>query len=218
MSPRKEQIKTSSRTPQREERRNSPDDDDDDVHHHDDDEAHPPFLPLEETNEINDHSHHHHTASSRSYCKSLPSGKKVVSTFMMAFIAVIVWDAMWTPTEQRWIRPDFSDNFLRWVQLHPAKGLLAFLIVIAVGVIFMIPIGTPLTCGCGYIYKGAYGWKAGLTIATAVSMGGSALGAVICFLLGRYLMRDQVRQWIRKYPLFTAIDVGKKHTSVFCTL
>ncbi|NJK53074.1 MAG: hypothetical protein HC936_10140 [Leptolyngbyaceae cyanobacterium SU_3_3] len=73
----------------------------------------------------------------------------------------------------------------------------------------MIPIGTPITLGCGYIYKGLYGWKLGVLIATIVSMGGSALGAVTCFLLGRYLMRDQVRLWIKKYPLFDAIDIGK---------
>lgn len=81
-------------------------------------------------------------------------------------------------------------------------------LAIAFAVVVMVPIGTPLTLGCGYIYKGAYGWKLGLTIATLVAMGGSALGAVICFLLGRYLMRDRVRQWIKNYPLFGAIDAG----------
>ena len=77
-----------------------------------------------------------------------------------------------------------------------------------VSVVCMIPIGTPLTLGCGYIYKGAYGWQLGVLIATAVSMIGSALGAVICFLLGRYLMRDTVKKWIRKYPIFDAIDIA----------
>jgi hypothetical protein len=41
-----------------------------------------------------------------------------------------------------------------------------------------------------------------------VSMMGSALGAVICFLLGRYMMRDMVKKWIRKYPIFDAIDIA----------
>jgi uncharacterized membrane protein YdjX (TVP38/TMEM64 family) len=86
--------------------------------------------------------------------------------------------------------------------------LFAFVAVIAAAVVLLIPIGTPLTLGCGYIYKAAYGWTWGLMVATAVSMTGSALGAIACFLLGRYLMRDQVRLWIRKYPLFDAIDIG----------
>lgn len=135
---------------------------------------------------------------------------------MLSLLALVIWDAVLTPPERRWIKPDFSETFLLWVQDHPIRGLLAFLVVIAVAVVFMVPIGTPLTLGCGYVYKGAYGWKLGLTIATAVSMAGSALGAVVCFLLGRYLMRDQVRTWIRKYPLFDAIDAGTSRCDFFC--
>jgi uncharacterized membrane protein YdjX (TVP38/TMEM64 family) len=146
--------------------------------------------------------------SNRGGIVSSCNGKKVVSIVMLSLLALVIWDAVLTPPERRWIKPDFSETFLLWVQDHPIRGLLAFLVVIAVAVVFMVPIGTPLTLGCGYVYKGAYGWKLGLTIATAVSMAGSALGAVVCFLLGRYLMRDQVRTWIRKYPLFDAIDAA----------
>lgn len=136
------------------------------------------------------------------------SGKRIVTLCMVSVVVLLLWDALLVPPESRLIPPDFADSFLLWVQEHPLRGLVAFLFAIAVCVIFMIPIGTPLTLGCGYIYKGAYGWRWGLAVATAVSMGGSALGAVSCFLLGRYLMREQVRQWIKKYPLFDAIDVG----------
>merc|ERR1711862_122629 len=38
------------------------------------------------------------------------------------------------------------------------------------------------------------------------SMTGSLLGSCSCFLLGRYIMRDRVRKWGRKYPLFDAVD------------
>lgn len=152
--------------------------------------------------------------SNRGGIVSSCNGKKVVSIVMLSLLALVIWDAVLTPPERRWIKPDFSETFLLWVQDHPIRGLLAFLVVIAVAVVFMVPIGTPLTLGCGYVYKGAYGWKLGLTIATAVSMAGSALGAVVCFLLGRYLMRDQVRTWIRKYPLFDAIDAGTSRCDI----
>jgi hypothetical protein len=141
------------------------------------------------------------------------SGKTIVSSIMFILIAIIICDSMFASPENRLIKPDFADTFLMWVQAHPSKGALGVLLLIAVTVIFMIPLGTPLTLGCGFIYKSAYGWKLGLTIATSVSMAGSALGSVTCFLLGRYLMRDQVRTWIRKYPLFAAIDVGKMRNS-----
>jgi uncharacterized membrane protein YdjX (TVP38/TMEM64 family) len=114
-----------------------------------------------------------------------------------------------TPPEEQWLKRTNVETFLTWVQLHPYWGLGAFLIAIASCVIFMIPVGTPLTLGAGYIYKGVYGWTIGIVVGTAVSVLGSALGAVSCFLLGRYLMRERVRKWIRKYPLFDAIDVGE---------
>ena len=136
------------------------------------------------------------------------SGKKVVSLLMLSVVAVVVCDTLFAAPDKRLIQPDFSDVFLQWVQAHPTKGLAAIMIVIAGAVVFMVPIGTALALGCGYIYTGAYGWKLGLAIATAVSMGGSSLGAVTCFLVGRHLMRDPVRTWIKMYPLFVAIDIG----------
>jgi hypothetical protein len=135
--------------------------------------------------------------------------KKVISFTMFFILFLIVWDALFTKPENRWLQPDFSDALMQWVQVHPMQGWIVLVLTLAIAVIFMIPIGTPITLGCGYIYKSLYGWKLGVFIATIVSMGGSALGAVTCFLLGRYLMRDQVRLWIKKYPLFDAIDIGK---------
>jgi hypothetical protein len=199
-------------------------------HSHVSDESSHPFLPLEESNRlmtpvnvVNAVGTNKGSSSSLqlqqkeeqqpSSWRFQVSGKKIVSSIMFILIAMVIWDAMFASPEHRLLKPDFADTFLIWVQAHPSKGAFGLLLLIAVAVIFMIPIGTPLTLGCGYIYKGAYGWRLGLTIATIVSMGGSALGAVTCFLLGRYLMRDQVRTWIRKYPLFAAIDVGKMRNS-----
>jgi uncharacterized membrane protein YdjX (TVP38/TMEM64 family) len=135
--------------------------------------------------------------------------KTVVLFVMVMIFVLIIWDAFFTAPEDRILRPDFSDKLLSWVQSNPGWGMGAISFVIAAAVVSMAPIGTPLTVGCGYIYVGVYGWKLGLFVATAVSMSGSCLGAVTCFFLGRYLMREQVRKWVRKYPLFDAIDVGK---------
>lgn len=141
-------------------------------------------------------------------CLPNVSPKKIISTVLTSLFIIIIWDAVMRDPGDRFFKPDFAERFLQWVQDHPLKGIVAFFLVIATAVVLMIPIGTPLTVGCGYIYKGAYGWKLGLTLATLVALGGSALGAVICFLLGRYLMREQVRKWVRNYPLFDAIDMG----------
>lgn len=142
---------------------------------------------------------------------SLPSsidGKKIVGFVFFGTIAFLLWDALMRPPEERFLKPDAAAKFLKWVEINPYWGIGAFLVVIAICVILLLPIGTPLTMGCGFIYKGVYGWYVGVAVATIVSMAGSALGAVGCFLLGRYMMRDRVRKWVRKYPLFDAIDMA----------
>ena len=136
-------------------------------------------------------------------------GKKLVLILLGFFLGMIIWESFFVEPDKRMIQPDFADKFLLWVEKNPGWGLGAISIVIAAAVVTLVPIGTPLTLGCGYIYRGVYGWKLGLFVATVVSMLGSCLGAVICFLLGRYLMRETVQQWVRKYPLFDAINVGK---------
>ncbi len=139
----------------------------------------------------------------------LPGTKQVVLAAVGLLFALIIWECFFVEPENRLIKPDFSDKFLDWVQSNPGWGLGAILLVIAAAVVSLVPIGTPLTLGCGYIYRGVYGWKLGLLVSTVVSMAGSTLGAVICFLLGRYLMRDTVKRWVRNYPMFDAIDIGK---------
>ena len=140
----------------------------------------------------------------------LPGTKQIVLAAVGLLFALIIWECFFVEPEDRLIKPDFSDKFLDWVQSNPGWGLGAIMLVIAAAVVSLVPIGTPLTLGCGYIYRGVYGWKLGLLVSTVVSMAGSTLGAVICFLLGRYLMRDTVKRWVRNYPMFDAIDIGKQ--------
>jgi len=153
-----------------------------------------------------------------SFCqkRKLPDGKKIAWGVVGCFFVFILWECFFVEPQDRLIQPDFSDKFLTWVQSHPTLGLGAILIVIAAAVVSLVPIGTPLTLGCGYIYRGVYGWKMGLFVSTLVSMAGSTLGAVTCFLLGRYLMRDTVKRWVRNYPMFDAIDVGEWMMLCFC--
>ena len=195
----------------------------------------PPFLPLEETmrsrtgtetsveieNGENGDTTTTQSMGKNTVSKTNPTNiwlsrikpkinpKKIILTVIGGIFSIIIWESFFVEPENRLIQPDFSDKFLAWVETNPGWGLGAIVLVIAAAVVSMVPIGTPLTLGCGYIYHGVYGWRLGLFVSTVVSMAGSTLGAVICFLLGRYLMRDTVKKWVRNYPLFDAIDVGK---------
>lgn len=176
----------------------------------------PPFLPLEEANNSDGGSFLEDSKLKRvkSHKKGAQSAasadkaKKLVGLFFAFVVLFLLHDTLFTPPEKRFIKPDASDRFLRWVQVHPLRGIGAFMLVIASAVVLLLPVGTPLTIGCGFVYKTAYGWRMGFFIGIVVSMAGSAAGAVACFLLGRYLLRDHVRTWIRKYPLLVAIDIA----------
>ena len=169
-------------------------------------------LPTNNKNNDNDNSTIFTTIfsaiSSRMNVLPVIDGKQFAFLILGIIIILILWELIFVEPDQRLIQPDFSDKFFIWVESNPGWGIGAILIVIAIAVVSLVPIGTPLTIGCGYIYRGVYGWKLGLFVSTVISMAGSTLGAVTCFLLGRYLMRDTVKRWVRNYPLFDAIDIA----------
>lgn len=185
-------------------------------------ESDPPFLPLEENMarsrsasessfSVQDVKPVARKRRKRAWMKSrIPklNGKKFVLLILGMFFVTIVWESFFVEPKDRLIQPDFSDKLLLWVEANPGFGLGVIALTIAGAVVSMVPVGTPLTIGCGFIYRGVYGWKLGLFVATIVSMVGSLLGAVVCFFLGRYLMKETVQRWVRKYPLFDAINVA----------
>jgi len=103
-------------------------------------------LDLDLSNEETDGKH---KATKSRKC----SGKQIVAMTMASIMGLLFYDAFLTPPDKQWLKPDSSEKFLQWVQLHPYWGLGAFLVAIASCVVFMIPVGTPLTLGAGYIYK-----------------------------------------------------------------
>jgi uncharacterized membrane protein YdjX (TVP38/TMEM64 family) len=145
--------------------------------------------------------------------------KKVVSALYALVALYLVLDFALKPPEKRLLQQRHIKAFLIWVQTHPIKGLVAYVVVYAFMVVLLLP-GTPLTIGSGYIYKMAYGWGAGVAIGSIFSTAGSLLGSVLCFCLGRYLMKDTVRQWVRKSTFFSAIDdaVGRNGFKIMALL
>lgn len=129
-------------------------------------------------------------------------------TFLLPLAALaLIADCLFSPPERRLLSAHRIQTFLLWVKTHPSTGAAAFVLVYGACVALLLP-GTPLTLGGGYVYKAAYGWAGGVFLATTVSMAGSLFGSCLCFILGRYVMRERVRKWGRKYPLFDAIDMA----------
>ena len=133
--------------------------------------------------------------------------KKISYALLLLVALGLTYDAMTSPPEERIVGTRRINDFLLWVKVHPGSGALAFVLVYGSCVVLLLP-GTPLTLGGGYVYKVSYGWTFGLVMGTLASTLGSLLGSCTAFLLGRHVMRDRVRKWGRRHPLFDAIDVA----------
>ena len=87
--------------------------------------------------------------------------------------------------------------------------------VYAIATVTFIP-GSILTIGSGFVYGNAFGLGWGVTIASGVVFVGASIGAVLSFLIGRYLMRDWVgERFVERYPVIKALDEGE-FVSLIC--
>ncbi|MDJ0659551.1 MAG: TVP38/TMEM64 family protein [Crocosphaera sp.] len=88
-------------------------------------------------------------------------------------------------------------NLLQWIQDLGTIGYLIFIFVYMLSAVFLIP-ASILTLGAGVIF----GVVKGSILVSIASM----LGAILAFLIGRYLARGWVTKQIEKYPKFQAVD------------
>lgn len=120
---------------------------------------------------------------------------------------------------RKFMRPSALEEFLSWMEHHPIKGIIGYALIYPFHMIFFFP-GTPLVMGGGFVFKLRFGWVCGVLLCSLVTLFGSLMGSVMCFLLGRYWIRATVRRWAKKYPLFDAIDaaVSENGFKIMCML
>jgi uncharacterized membrane protein YdjX (TVP38/TMEM64 family) len=78
-------------------------------------------------------------------------------------------------------------------------------LVYAVATVLFIP-ASILTLGAGFVFAAAFGLGGGIVLGVVSVFIGASIGAILSFLLGRYLLRDFVSTLIKKYTLFEALD------------
>jgi uncharacterized membrane protein YdjX (TVP38/TMEM64 family) len=132
-------------------------------------------------------------------------------------IALIVVDSL--TTSYVW---DGLDTFLEWVEDNAVAGVFVFTVVYACATILFIP-GSILTLGAGFVFSAAFGsLGAGLLVGSAVVFTGASAGALVSFLVGRYVGREWVtRVLVRKYNLVAALEgalQGRKGLRIMCLL
>ncbi|KZL50278.1 SNARE associated Golgi family protein [Nodularia spumigena CENA596] len=95
--------------------------------------------------------------------------------------------------------PVILNNSILWVQTLGIFGPIAYILIYNLATILFIP-GSILTLKGGCLF-GLY-WGSVCVLIAAI------IGAILAFIVGRYLSRDWVSRQINKYPQFKAIDLA----------
>ena len=83
-------------------------------------------------------------------------------------------------------------------------GLSSFLVYF-VATIALIP-GSLLTLGSGFVFSSAFGLFWGVVLGTCTVFVGAASGALVSFLIARFLLREQVQNTSKQYAILQALD------------
>jgi uncharacterized membrane protein YdjX (TVP38/TMEM64 family) len=99
------------------------------------------------------------------------------------------------------------DELLLWMTHNPTTAEFVFVAIYALATLVFIP-PTMLHLGAGWaftiVWKGAIDY--GVVAAVVACFAGSILGALASFLRARYMMRDLIELFARRYPIVKAAD------------
>ena len=127
--------------------------------------------------------------------------KLLVAVLLVTVIVFVILDST---IGQGWVREGVN-SFLEWIQLNPVPGLFVFILVYFAATILFIP-GSILTLGAGFVFAMAFGLGLGLLLGTLAVFVGASAGAILAFLIGRFLLRGWVTRLTKKYTIFQALD------------
>jgi uncharacterized membrane protein YdjX (TVP38/TMEM64 family) len=134
--------------------------------------------------------------------RSSRNKKILIGLLLVAFVIFVIVDAFTTGYVRSGI-----DSFLAWIEANPVPGFFVFMIVYFVATILFVP-GSILTLGAGFVFANAFGLGVGVLLGALSVFFGASAGAIVAFLLGRYLLRDWVKTLTKKYAIFEALDAA----------
>jgi uncharacterized membrane protein YdjX (TVP38/TMEM64 family) len=170
------------------------------------------------------------TRTTKWYCSS----KLYIGLLLLGFIIFIIIDSI----TNKYVRNGL-EIFLEWIQDNPISGFFLFVIgtyrilgvwmasiqcniktihsyrfpigfiVYILATTLFIP-GSLLTLGAGFVFSMSFGLGPGIVIGSISVFFGASIGAIIAFLLGRYLLLNQVHALSKKYAFFEALNSAMK--------
>jgi uncharacterized membrane protein YdjX (TVP38/TMEM64 family) len=92
---------------------------------------------------------------------------------------------------------EIIEGLSSWVQGSGVWGPVVYGLIYVAAVVALVP-GAALTIAAGALF--------GLVVGTIIVSLASTTGTALAFLIARYLARDSIARWVRRYPKFQAID------------
>ncbi|CAM9829418.1 unnamed protein product, partial [Ectocarpus fasciculatus] len=100
---------------------------------------------------------------------------------------------------------DTLTSFLEWVEDNPGLGALAFALVYVFTTVCFIP-GSLLTLGAGLVFGRALGTGWGILVGSVAVLAGATVGAILAFLLGRFVLQEQAQGLFNKFKVLKAVN------------
>jgi len=149
------------------------------------------------------------------YNRSRNWKKKALTAFMIISSILVFVDLLFLGNIVGWIH-----RYALWMSRHIFCGTIIFILIITLCTLMMIP-PQVLTFVCGYVYAEVIGHVVpGIIAGTVCSAIGLTLGALLAFLRARYMMRDLVKLFAKRYRVIRAADraIAKNGWRVFVLL
>ena len=97
-------------------------------------------------------------------------------------------------------------KYLVWSEAHSVAGPFLMALIISLTVITLLPYSI-VAVSAGWAFNQTFERKAvAVTVGSTAVFAGAWLGAMLSFLLGRYLVRDQVKSLVEKFKLIRSLD------------
>ena len=101
--------------------------------------------------------------------------------------------------------------FLKWMDQNSIASSFAFVGMFILTTLMFVP-PFLMTFGAGFVFVEVYGFAYGMALAMVTCFLGSCIGGIIAFARARYMTRDLVKLFAKRYPIIGAVDKALKRS------
>eukprot|EP00538_Stauroneis_constricta_P013402 CAMPEP_0119545904 /NCGR_PEP_ID=MMETSP1352-20130426/520_1 /TAXON_ID=265584 /ORGANISM="Stauroneis constricta, Strain CCMP1120" /LENGTH=336 /DNA_ID=CAMNT_0007590523 /DNA_START=110 /DNA_END=1117 /DNA_ORIENTATION=+ len=139
------------------------------------------------------------------YSRQKPWKKKLLTVLVIASSVSVFTDLLFFGNIRQLLV-----KFVEWMAVHESAAVFAFIGLFVVATLIFIP-PSFLFFGAGYAFAHAtHSITGGIIAATFACFTGCFVGALLSFFRARYMMRDLIYLFSRRYPLVRAADKALK--------